>query len=281
MLDITERIQAEVKLRESEARLGFALQTIQVGAWELDLRDNTVERTLIHDQIFGYPTLLPQWTYERSLEHVLPADRHAVDQHFRMAVARQTNWDFECRIRRLDGEVRWLWAAGHYRPDVAGKPGRMAGIVQDITERKQAVAAVQESEAFARVVINSLSAHVAVLDAQGVIVAVNKAWQRFAAENDGEQTKVSLGVNYLEVCQQNLNSPADKTSLAALQGIRAVINGTQPSFALEYPCHSPTQKRWFLMKVQPLWEARKGVVVAHENITELKQLKRHQSRPAG
>jgi PAS domain S-box-containing protein len=273
MLDITERRQAEAALRESEARLSFALQTIQVGAWELDLRDNTAQRTLIHDQIFGYQTLLPQWTYELALEHVLPEDRPEVERRFHAAIAAQANWDFEFRIRRADGAVRWIWAAGNYRPDVAGHPGRMAGIVQDVTERKQAAEAARESEAFVRDVINSLSAHVAVLDAQGVIVAVNQAWQQFAAENAGDAAKVSIGANYLEVCQSNLNLAADKILQTALQGIQAVINGTRPSFSLEYPCHSPTEERWFLMKVQPLGGNRKGVVIAHENITELKHLK--------
>lgn len=273
MLDTTERRQAENRLRESEARLGFALQVIQVGAWELDLREGTAQRTLLHDQIFGYQTLLPQWTYELALQHVLPEDRPEVDRRFRAAIAAKADWDVECRIRRADGEVRWIWAAGNYRPGLEGRPDRMAGIVQDITGRKQAAETVRESEAFVRDVINSLSAHVAVLDAQGVIVAVNQAWQRFATENGGDETKLSLGANYLDMCQQNLNLPADKIALAALQGIQAVINGIQSSFSLEYPCPSPTEERWFLMQVQPLGGNRKGVVVAHENITALKQLK--------
>ncbi len=121
--------------------------------------------------------------------------------------------------------------------------------------------------------INSLSAHVAVLDAQGVIMAVNQAWRQFAAENAGDAAKVSIGANYLEVCQSQLDLATDKMPQAALQGIQAVINGTQPSFSLEYPCHSPTEERWFLMKVQPLGGNRKGVVIAHENITKLKHLK--------
>ena len=132
-----ERKRAEEAVRRSEARLNFALETARTGAWELDLQDHTAYRTAIHDRIFGYETLLPNWTYEMFLEHVLPEDRPNVDRAFREATASQTNWNFECRIRRADGEVRWILAAGVHERNSEGKPVRMSGIVQDLTERKR------------------------------------------------------------------------------------------------------------------------------------------------
>ena len=81
------------------------------------------------------------------LEHILPEDRPDVERRFREATATQTNWSFECRIRRADGEVRWIWAVGGHELTAAGKPLRMYGVVQDITERRRAE---QEIESLAR-----------------------------------------------------------------------------------------------------------------------------------
>ncbi|MGJ0484071.1 MAG: PAS domain S-box protein [Methylomicrobium sp.] len=136
--ETTRFMKAQEALRESEERLNFALETSHTGAWELDLVDHTAHRSLEHDRIFGYDQLLPQWTYEMFLDHVLLEDRKAVDEAFLTAMATHSDWSFECRIRRADGEVRWIWAAGRHRKDNNEKPHHMVGIVQDITERKLA-----------------------------------------------------------------------------------------------------------------------------------------------
>ena len=134
--DQTAERAAHNALRESESRLTFALDATRLGAWELDLLDHTMHRTPIHDRIFGYETLLPAWTYEMFLDHVLPEDRPEVDRSFHAAPATQTGWNFECRIRRADGKMRWIWVAGNHQRNEDGNVVRMAGIVQDITERK-------------------------------------------------------------------------------------------------------------------------------------------------
>lgn len=136
-IESPKRKRAEESLREGEELLHFALEISRTGAWNLDLVDHTAYRSLEHDRIFGYEQLLPEWTYEMFLDHVLPEDRAMVDAKFREATNTLSDWSFECRIRRVDGEVRWIWAAGRHRVNATGSARRMAGIVQDITERKQ------------------------------------------------------------------------------------------------------------------------------------------------
>lgn len=144
--DVTDLRKLEAARQTSEARLAFALEQSSLGAWELDLRDHSAIRNLRHDQIFGYETLLPNWTYEMFLDHVLPEDRTAVENSFQQAVTQRTNWSFECLIQRKDGAIRWIRAAGGHEHVNEGTPCRMAGIVQDISSYKEQEAALRTSE---------------------------------------------------------------------------------------------------------------------------------------
>jgi PAS domain S-box-containing protein len=139
--DITDRTLAENALRETNERWQFALHVSNLGAWELNLANCTAWRSLRHDQIFGYEKLLPEWTYEIFLQHVLEEDRVEVDRIFQQAMSDYQAWSFECRIRRADGHVRWIWAHGKH----LGRE-RLFGLVEDITERKQAEQALKDAD---------------------------------------------------------------------------------------------------------------------------------------
>ncbi len=125
-----------------------------------------------------------------------------------------------------------------------------------------------ENEVFIQAILNSVSAEIAVLNRDGVIIAVNDPWRRFALENSINPGRpvpgTGVGVNYLELCFQ----PEEAQHPC---GIRAVIDGQLPSFSLEYPCDSPWQKRWFRMDVTPLRELPQGgCVITHTDITKRK-----------
>jgi diguanylate cyclase (GGDEF)-like protein/PAS domain S-box-containing protein len=137
-INTTNQRLIENKILENEARLKFVFDHSNIGNWELNLIDHTSHRSLRHDQIFGHDELLPNWTYEIFLEHVIPEDRAKVDKNFQSAIKNKTDWNFECRIRRKDGKIRWIMASGGHSLEVSGQAKLMAGIVQDVTSLKQA-----------------------------------------------------------------------------------------------------------------------------------------------
>lgn len=143
-LDITANKQAEFALAESEARLRLALDAGSLGVWSLDLNTDLAERSPRHDQIFGYATLEAEWSRARFMAHVLSEDRATVEAAFQKALREHAELRFACRIRRLDETVRWIEVQGS-PVCTNGRVRRMVGIIGDITERKEAEAAVAES----------------------------------------------------------------------------------------------------------------------------------------
>jgi two-component system CheB/CheR fusion protein len=116
-------------------------------------------------------------------------------------------------------------------------------------------------------IIDALPEHIAVLDAPGTIVMVNAAWRRFARANGDKELKhTGPGSDYLAACQAG-NHPDGEIASAAAVGLRGVLEGSSPLFSLEYPCHSPTEKRWFVMNVAPVLGEDFGAVVSHVNVT--------------
>ncbi|NCA69640.1 MAG: PAS domain-containing protein [Sphingobacteriia bacterium] len=116
-------------------------------------------------------------------------------------------------------------------------------------------------------ILDALPEHIAVLDHGGGIVMVNAAWRRFAQANGDQQlTRSGPGANYLEVCRAGLEQ-SDPDATAAYRGLRAVLEGSMPIFSMEYPCHSPSEERWFVMNVAPVMNQDLGAVVSHINIS--------------
>jgi PAS domain S-box-containing protein len=135
--DIGPQRQMVAALRESEARLRFALEVGRIGDWELDLRRGAIGRSLRHDHCFGYESLQPEWSMATLLEHVHPQDRDAVASSFRQGLQGSDDWRSEFRVVWPDQSVHWLSIHGSTRYDT-GDSDRMLGIVLDVTEQHQA-----------------------------------------------------------------------------------------------------------------------------------------------
>ncbi len=126
------------------------------------------------------------------------------------------------------------------------------------------------SEDLAKTVLNSLSAHIAILDENGVILETNTAWQTFSIEGGMPEDYDYRGVNYLQVCDAAEDGDADDACKVA-EGIRGVISGELEEFLYDYPCHSKDGPHWYYMRaIRMSGSGPIRVVTSHEDITALK-----------
>ncbi len=129
---------------------------------------------------------------------------------------------------------------------------------------------MENSYQFLSLILDSIADHIAVIDEKGSIQYANKSWSSFAKNNACVVGDDWIGINYLEECEKAA-AMGDAFGVQVLNGIRSVIEKSSPNFYFEYPCHSPDEKRWFMMRVTPFeLSGKKYFVIAHQNITERK-----------
>jgi len=162
---------------------------------------------------------------------------------------------------------RWVGPGGlEIDLEATAEPQADGGVLLSLAHRPGGTA-TGLTEDWMEQVFDSLDAHVAVLDAEADIIAVNEPWRRFALENGITETvgKVEQ-VNYLEAIQEAGTEPG--SSLAEVcEGLQEVLAGRLSCYRTGYPCNSPEEQRWFRMTVLPLRSGKGGAVVIHENIT--------------
>ncbi len=157
-----------------------------------------------------------------------------------------------------DRSGRWFLARIQPYAQSAKSPRRAVTTFIDVTVLKDA----QRLQA----IIDSLPEHIAVLDARGVITVVNRAWRDFAESNgDIGLRHTGPGSSYLRVCAAAEHE--DEDAARARAGLAAVLAGTAEHFTMQYPCHSETARRWFLMHAARIRSPLGGAVVSHVNIT--------------
>ena len=252
-VDITPRKQAEATLRESEARLRFMLDASQIGDWDLNLttRPYTAHRSLRHDQIFGYESLLPEWNYDIFLTHVHPDDRPSVNEKFQETLLANTNWNFECRIIHADRSVHWIWVRSSVYCDSSGRPTRLLGIVVDITDRKRAEAALRETEEQSRNILESIGEAFFALDENWRFTYVNQFAETLLDRIPGDL----IGKNLWEEYPGLIGSEFEPIYLSPMR------DRVPASLTAFYPDHD----RWYEVRSYP---APHGITVYFKNVTD-------------
>lgn len=277
-VDITRRKQVEDLLRESEQRFRTLASHAPVGIFLTDVDGHTEFVNESWGRMTGMTIADASGT--GWLQAVHPADRDRVDRNWKLAVQDRAVSHEEFRFRRGDGVVTWL--EGHAVPlrSATGDFRGYIGTVADITQRREAELALRESQGLLQGSVDALTSHLAVLDVSGNIRSVNAAWREFAQQNF-PGSGMREGDNYLAACRSvggsNGGTNGQRTLMGArdanraTEGIREVMSGALPLFAMEYEFRATGGSRWFVMRVTRFGaDENLRLVVAHEEVTSRK-----------
>jgi PAS domain S-box-containing protein len=142
---VTKLVIAEAALRESEERFRLAIQATNDAIWDMDLKAGIITRNDTYSALYGGPKTEDSWQYW--IDRVHPEDRARTVGGFQAAVAGgASSWSGLYRFRRVDGKWAHIYDRAYIARDASGIAWRVIGSMQDLTEQKQAEAALRESE---------------------------------------------------------------------------------------------------------------------------------------
>lgn len=184
----------------------------------------------------------------------------------------------ERRIIGLNREVTGLRKDGTPIPiyisiaEIEGPPRLFTGVLRNLSEIRRAREEVEKGARFLGTVLDSLSGAVAVLDAQGRILALNRTWRSTASRDRAlAPNGADVGVDYLDACRRRV--PDENAPLRdAVERIAAVLDGRARRFTFEYPCEA--ERRWFLLDATRLQGPDGGGVIFQFDVTDRKRLER-------
>jgi PAS domain S-box-containing protein len=279
--DLTEHKRAEEALRASEERSRMLACALQCADECISITDSENRILYVNEafsQTYGYreAELIGQPI------GILRTERGSTDAQDEILPATlEGKRGGELWNRSKDGREFPISLSTSTVSDESGKMIALVGIACDITERKRADQALRDSQEFAQSTIDALTPHVCVLNEAGTIIAVNRAWRDFGEANrrvDPDEARLdpkytaccAEGVNYLAVCER-ASGPEARLAGEFAAGIRAVLQCEREEYSAEYPCHSPSDKRWFVGRVTRFSSnGLPRILIEHINITERK-----------
>ena len=261
-VDITERIEAEEALRESETKLKQAQQLAHIGYWERDLVADRIAWSKETGRILGLESFrgVPNQAQLRKFIH--PDDWQHHQQVFNEALQGGRLFDVEVRFVRPDGKVRFVHIRDEIVRNESGQPIRMFGAVQDITERRRAEEAVRRSEEHLRLVINTIPTMAWSAAPDGVVDFINQRWLDYAGLTLEQYLKDPLGA----VHPDDVTRVVENWSAALMEGKPYEDEMRLQGADKEY--------HWFLVRSEPLRDKQGNIVKWYGSSIDIEDRKR-------
>lgn len=307
--DITERKRTDAALETSELRFRLAMEAVSGLVYDWDRYADSAYCSVGLHRVFGRNAAESQFGRHWWRARVNPDDLRQIRAEIvRCIKARRGRVQVEYRMRHSDGHWVHISDSARIIRDGSGRVVRVVGSLTDISARKHAEAALMrlndtleekvaertfeaeerarallESERLTRATIDALNSSLCVMEADGSIIAVNRAWREFSLANDGQPELMSEGANYLAICDEaaRVEGPAAKVAAKVAAAIRAAVAGRRKDFSIEYACDSPSERRWFVLSLSCFQGAGPVRMVAvHKDITERKLLIQKQAKSA-
>jgi two-component system, NarL family, sensor kinase len=253
--DIDGLKQSGATLQQINARLSAVLSSIDECYYTID---TDWRITHINPQAASFLGGTAETLVGRSIWEVAPELRD-LGRETDLVRAMQERVPIRLERRSVMTPDRWL--AINCYPWTEG----LSVFFRDITRRKCAEIALRRMQELLQRTMDALSAQIAILDEKGVVVAANAAWRRSSGS-----TGCGVGRDYLAACPAIVPNPAQAQQMIA--GLNAVLRQAQNEALVYYARPTDKGSRWFQMRATR-FDAEEGlrVVVAHEDITEIKQ----------
>ena len=236
--DVTDKVEARLKIQENEDRLNIVVTASDLGIWEYDLLENVSLISSRCNKIFGFPDQQNISNYQL-VERFHPDDLGLIKKAFEQSYI-TGNLNYECRIIWPDKSLHWIEVKGKVFFDKAEKPERMVGTIRDNTEEKNFHKQLVEREEKFRLLADSMPQMVWTSDSTGVLNYFNNAVFEFS----GLLLDELKGESWLRMVHP------DDRSINVKEWAHSVLSGED--FHLEHRFRRADGKyRWQLSRAKP------------------------------
>lgn len=203
--------KAEDDLRDSREKFAKAEQIASIGYWSFDLKTNEVNWSDGHFEIFGYRVGESKNYHKLFRDRVHPEDIDLIEPLVKKSIENNQPYSIDYRIVMPDRSIRHIHEeADKPATDSAGRRIKLFGIVQDITEHKNAEQALQVSEEKYRTIVETASEGICIIKDETSIIFTNKKFAEMLsytqAEMMGENVYTFTDPEYHEILRDNLRS---------------------------------------------------------------------------